>query len=105
METRTKQKDKAEAACQVRSETLSAAGVSDKDKERDAVLRAAKAKLKKAQQRLSAIEVRNAHVQKTKEEKSKADSPPEGKKTDKPKKGEEKVKTKEKVKKPKKETE
>ena len=117
IETRTQQKDKAEAALKTVSEKLSAAGLIGKDLEKAAALRAAKAKLKKAKQRLAAYEDFKAHVQKEKEEKLKADSQPEEKNVEKPKKGEAKEKSKgeakektkgeakEKSKKPKKEAE
>ena len=96
IETRTTQKAKLEAALKAKIDKLKEAGVSDKDQAKDPALRAAKAKLRKANKRLEAIEAKKAHVEKTKEDKAKAKAAPKQNKGDKAKKaaGKEKPKAK-----------
>ncbi|MDJ0761525.1 MAG: hypothetical protein QNJ97_00935 [Myxococcota bacterium] len=69
-DVRLKQRDVAEASVKARIEVLTNAGRSGKDLEQDPILRRAKAALAKAKQRLSAIDAREAHVQKVAADKS-----------------------------------
>ena len=68
--TRIKQKEKAEKAYKARIDALTESGVTGKDQEKDSLLRRAKAELKKANQRLNAIDAKIAHVEKVKQEKA-----------------------------------
>lgn len=69
---RIRQREEAEAAVKSREEALAEKGVTGKDLEKDPALRAAKAALKKARNRVTAISARDAEVAAAKEKREKA---------------------------------